>query len=259
LLRDNLIGILLLPLKTSTITNTTYKGANCLNKVEEIKDLHTALLQFQQEKTAAGLGETSGQFGHYTDLKSTLLAVQAGTKFGLVHQVSFHPIGETTVMVRLTITHIYSGQEISSEMPVSTEHPGARNQSQAFGSAVTYAKKYLYWGLYGLANADDDGQAVETVESSQRGTYKNSPVAKRLTPRQQDIKNSEDIVEEIRAIYVKDQAGGIKIIDTWKEKHSIKSEFGPEAISSKELYLDLRKQVSAYKLDQQKNNNAKST
>ena len=184
-----------------------------------------------------------------------MLAVQAGTKYGLVHQVSFHPIGETTVMVRLTITHIYSGQEISSEMPVSTEYPGARNQSQAFGSAVTYAKKYLYWGLYGLANADDDGQAVETVESSQRGTYNNSPATKRLTPRQQDIKKSEDIVEEIRVIYAKDQAGGMKIIDTWLAKHSIKVEFGPEAISTHELYMDLKKQVTAYNLDQQKKNN----
>ena len=188
-----------------------------------------------------------------------MLAVQAGTKYGLVHQVSFHPIGETTVMVRLTITHIYSGQEISSEMPVSTEYPGARNQSQAFGSAVTYAKKYLYWGLYGLANADDDGQAVETIDSGQRGTYNNSPVTKRLTPKEQDIKRSEDLVEEIRIIYLKDQAGGMKIIDTWLAKHSIKVEFGPEAITTHELYMDLKKQVTAYKLDQQKNNNAKPT
>jgi len=245
--------------RTSTITKTNYKGATSLTEAEEIKDLHTALLQFQQEKTAAGLGEKTGQHGHYTDLKSTLLAVQAGTKYGLVHQVSFHPIGETTVMVRLTITHIYSGQEISSEMPVSTEYPGARNQSQAFGSAVTYAKKYLYWGLYGLANADDDGQAVETIDNSQRGTTYNSPVAKRLTPRQQDIKKTEDIVEEIRVIYAKDQAGGMKIIDNWLEKNSIKVEFGPEAITTHELYMDLKKQVTAYKLDQQKNNNAKPT
>ena len=153
-------------------------------------------------------------------------------------------------MVRLTITHIYSGQEISSEMPVSTEYPGARNQSQAFGSAVTYAKKYLYWGLYGLANADDDGQAVETIDSSQRGTYNNSPVTKRLTPKEQDIKRSEDLVEEIRVIYLKDEAGGMKIIDTWKEKHSIKAEFGASAISTHELYMDLEEIKSSFYSDE---------
>ena len=60
-------------------------------------------------------------------------------------------------------------------------------------------------------------------------------------------------------IYAKDQAGGMKIIDNWLAKHSIKEEFGPEAITTHELYMDLKKRVTAYKLDQHKNNNAKST
>lgn len=249
------------PFWTSTITKELNYPPPVTGESKDIKieGIHSALLSFQKEKTAAGLGDTKGQHGLYTDLKTTLQAVQAGAKYGLVHDVTINPIGENSLIVRLTITHVPTGEDKKSEYLVSTVHPGARNQHQATGAAITYAKKYLYWGLYGLANADDDGQAVETIDSSQRGTSNNSPVTKRLTPRQQDIKKSEDIVEEIRVIYSKDQAGGMKIIDTWKEKHSIKAEFGPEAITTHELYMDLKKRVTAYKLDQQKNNNAKPT
>jgi len=246
--RRNLVDIVGIPLKRTIIKKLNYDGL----KPEELqtKDLHSALLAFQQEKTAAGLGDKQGQHGQYTDLKSTLLAVQSATKFGLAHHVSFHPIGETTIMVRLTITHIHTGQQISSEMPVATEYTGVRNQSQAFGSAVTYAKKYLYWGLYGLANADDDGEAVGAVEEKSRGQNSGSPVSYNNQPKEQDFRSKErQLYDEVKELYLKDKAFATEMIDKWKTRNQIKKTFSVETLSDNEIYLDLRKQVTAYNLD----------
>ena len=259
MLRGNYFSILSIRSQHRLIKNLNIEEKNLHAEGESTKDLHSALLQFQKEKTAAGLGEKlakaskDGPSYAYTDLKTTLQAVQSGAKFGLVHHVSFHPIGETTIMVKLTITHIHTGQDISSEMPVSTQYTGVRNQSQAFGSAVTYAKKYLYWGLYGLANADDDGEAVGTDELNSRGQKSISPVNYNNQPKEADLKSKErQLYDEVKELYMKDKAFATEMIDNWKTRNQIKKTFSVETLSDNEIYLDLRKHVTAYNLDHKK-------
>ena len=254
---DDIVGI---PFTSGNrlIKNLNPEENNLHAEGDSTKDLHSALLEFQKEKTAAGLGEKlakaskDGPSYAYTDLKTTLQAVQSGARFGLVHHVSFHPIGETTIMVKLTITHIYTGQEISSEMPVSTEYKGARNQSQAFGSAVTYAKKYLYWGLYGLANADDDGEAVGDVEEKSRGQNSSSPVSYNNPPKDADHRSKEErLLEEVKNIYQKDPEFKLTF-NKWMTEKQLKNTFSIDSLSDNEIYLDLRKQVTAWYLDYKK-------
>ena len=244
--------------KLRLIKNLNPEEKNLHAEGDSTKDLHSALLEFQKEKTAAGLGaklakaSKDGPSYAYTDLKTTLQAVQSGAKFGLVHHVSFHPIGETTIMVRLTITHIHTGQEISSEMPVSTQYTGVRNQSQAFGSAVTYAKKYLYWGLYGLANADDDGEAVGAVEEKSRGQNSAPPISYNNKPKEADQQTKEEkLIAEVKDIYVKDEKFK-KDFNKWLVEKQLSNTFSVETLSDNEIYLDLRKQVTAYNLDHKK-------
>ena len=244
--------------KLRLIKNLNPEEKNLHAEGDSTKYLHSALLEFQKEKTAAGLGaklakaSKDGPSYAYTDLKTTLQAVQSGAKFGLVHHVSFHPIGETTIMVKLTITHIHTGQEISSEMPVSTQYTGVRNQSQAFGSAVTYAKKYLYWGLYGLANADDDGEAVGAVEEKSRGQNSAPPVSYNNQPKQVDQQTKEErLIAEVKDIYGKDPKFK-KEFNQWLVEKQLKNTFSVETLSDNEIYLDLRKQVTAYNLDHKK-------
>ena len=160
-------------------------------------------------------------------------------------------------MIRLTITHTPTGEEISSEMPVSTEYQGVRNQSQAFGSAVTYAKKYLYWGLYGLANADDDGEA--TSNQSDKGEAHNrgnssSPLTRNVPPKDADVQRRNAIHNELQAIYKEDKEGAIKIIDLFTDANDIeKGKFNVVQLKTHEQILFLQKEISKYKLDKQKN------
>ncbi len=162
-------------------------------------------------------------------------------------------------MIRLTITHTPTGEEISSEMPVSTEYQGVRNQSQAFGSAVTYAKKYLYWGLYGLANADDDGEAVSNQsdkgEAHNRGNS-SSPLPSSVPPKDADVQRRDAINNELQAIYLKDKQGAIKIIDLFTDANKIdRGKFNIVQVKTHEQILFLQKEISKYKLDKQKTTN----
>ena len=245
--------------KLRLIKNLNLEEKNLHAEGESTKDLHSALLAFQKEKTAAGLGEKlakvskDGPSYAYTDLKTTLQAVQSGAKFGLVHQVTLHPVGETTVMVRLTVTHVPTGEDKKSEYPVSTVHPGARNQHQATGAAITYAKKYLYWGLYGLANADDDANSLTIEEEKDRGQNSAPPVSYNNQPKEQDFRSKErQLYDEVKELYMKDKAFATEMIDNWKTRNQIEKSFSVETLSDNEIYLDLRKQVTAYNLDHKK-------
>lgn len=167
-------------------------------------------------------------------------------------------------MIRLTITHTPTGEEISSEMPVSTEYQGVRNQSQAFGSAVTYAKKYLYWGLYGLANADDDGEAVSNQsdkgEAHNRGNS-SSPLPSSLTAKDADSKRRdvirrEAINDDLKDIYKERPSQALRIIDSFTDKNGIeKGKFNIDQVKTHEQILFLQKEISKYKLDKQKTTN----
>ena len=244
--------------KLRLIKNLNPEEKNLHAEGDSIRDLHSALLAFQKEKTAAGLGEKlakvskDGPSYAYTDLKTTLQAVQSGAKFGLVHQVTLHPVGETTVMVRLTVTHVPTGEDKKSEYPVSTVHPGARNQHQATGAAITYAKKYLYWGLYGLANADDDANSLTIEEGKDRGQNSAPPVSYNNQPKQANQQTKEErLIAEVKDIYGKDPKFK-KEFNQWLVEKQLKNTFSVETLSDNEIYLDLRKQVTAYNLDHKK-------
>jgi hypothetical protein len=66
----------------------------------------------------------------------------------------------------VTIIGHISGQFITSYTPI-IDSSSAKNPSQAFGSAVTYAKKYALASACGFSvsdKADDDGEACLTLE-----------------------------------------------------------------------------------------------
>jgi hypothetical protein len=68
------------------------------------------------------------------------------------------------MICKLTVTHAPSGESISSEYPILKEKDEKKN-----GGNITYAKKYLIWGAYGLANDSDNDLDSDKGESERRG------------------------------------------------------------------------------------------
>ena len=155
-------------------------------------------------------------------------------------------------MVRLTITHVETGQKESSEYPVSTVHPGEKNQHQATGKAITYAKKNLYWGLYGLANADDDCDSLTIEEEKSRGQNSAPPVSYNNPPKEVETETKEErLMAEVKDKYQKD-LDFKKEFNEWLAEKKLKKTFSLDSLSDNQIYLDLRKKVTAYNLDHKK-------
>jgi hypothetical protein len=73
----------------------------------------------------------------------------------------------------VTICLDSSGKEIGRcrgcRVPVVT---GKGNPAQEAGCSLTYARRYSLWMAYGLATADDDGAALNTVKPDKKATRK---------------------------------------------------------------------------------------
>ena len=123
-----------------------------------------ALAAFQQAAYAAGKsGKAQGRaFSSLKDICKTIK--EAGKDLGLAHSECWRPLGTDHALLRVTLHH-ESGESIWSELPVDvTQKNRSGSREQAQGSAMTYARRYLLLGIYGLANddEDDDGEATAT-------------------------------------------------------------------------------------------------
>ena len=126
------------------------------------KALHT----FQQAAYAAGKsGKAQGRsFSSLKDIVKTIKENSVST--GLSHSEAWRALGTEHAVLRVTLHH-ESGESIWSELPVDINQKnrsGSREQAQ--GSAMTYARRYLLLGIYGLANDDEDDDGEATTGSS---------------------------------------------------------------------------------------------
>lgn len=141
--------------------------------------LAKALSQFQADNYAAGkTGKAQGR--DFSTLKDICNAIRPAAKLGLSHTETWHPIGTEHALMRVTLHHV-DGETVVSELPVDiTQKNRSGSREQAQGSAMTYARRYLLLGIYGLANddEDDDGEATTGQETP---VQKQQPVTPKQT------------------------------------------------------------------------------
>ena len=125
-----------------------------------------ALAAFQQAAYAAGKsGKAQGRA--FSSLKDIIKTIKDHSKgLGLSHAETWHPLGTDHATLRVTMYHD-SGECIWSELPVDiTQKNRSGSREQAQGSAMTYARRYLLLGIYGLANDDEDDDGEATTASA---------------------------------------------------------------------------------------------
>jgi hypothetical protein len=123
---------------------------------DAINELASALAKAQGEITGA-LKDSANPFfkSKYADLASCWDACRAAlSKNGLaVIQAPTTEAGETYLVTILTHS---SGQSMRSSLKVQP----AKDDMQALGSALTYARRYALAAMVGIAQVDDDGNAA---------------------------------------------------------------------------------------------------
>jgi hypothetical protein len=142
------------------------------------KSIVEALSLFQNEANAAVKSSKNPFFkSSYASLEDVIAAANEGAKYGLaftqcidfekdVIEGSVVP----TMYVRTSLMHKASDTVITSRYLVVPKN-NKYDDSQALGSAITYAKRYSLQAIYGLPSEDDDGNANthnETVNADQK-------------------------------------------------------------------------------------------
>ena len=159
-----------------------------------------ALHKFQQAAYAAGK-TSKGQHGLFSSLKDIIKTIKdASDGTGLSHAETWRALGTDYAVLRVTLHH-ESGEQIWSELPVDiTQKNRSGSREQAQGSAMTYARRYLLLGIYGLANddEDDDGAATTSIQTQQKAPKK----AEKSAPVTVTVEKSE---QEQSEVLTKDQ------------------------------------------------------
>jgi len=124
-----------------------------MNKSESIKELATALSKAQEEMTGAKKGKENPFYkSTYADLKAVIdCAKEALSNHGL--SISQCPLShEGKAGVQTLLMHS-SGEWIESTLLLAC----TKQDPQAMGSAITYARRYAYQSILGIPSEDDDG------------------------------------------------------------------------------------------------------
>jgi len=134
-----------------------------MNRSDDIKDLAAALCKAQTSiKGALKSSENPFFKSKYADLSAVWEACREPlAKNGLA--ISQHAGGDGAMVEVETVLLHSSGQWISSTL---TMRP-TKGDPQAFGSAITYARRYALAGIVGVVTEDDDGNAASASHTSQ--------------------------------------------------------------------------------------------
>ena len=136
-------------------------------------NLAKALAQFQATFSNA-VKDANGNFGSYVSLSEAEFAVSPATEFGISHtfitECGTGANAQPLMYITCRLMH-ESGEFIDSRLPLITENQRGQNIYHKMGSAITYARRYLLLGAYGLGQADDEADAFsqKAAESDNTG------------------------------------------------------------------------------------------
>lgn len=131
---------------------------------ESTDKLFKAFAKFQGElDNATKNANNPGVRNRYADLAqciNTAKPVLASNGLGVTQMLGTSSDGKQTLITMLTHE---SGQYMSSEFPLvdaMLQGQAGKNPAQVLGSAITYQRRYAFAAIIGMAQQDDDGQAV---------------------------------------------------------------------------------------------------
>jgi len=127
-----------------------------MDRSESIKEIAGALNKAQAEMSGAKKGKSNPFFkSKYADMNSVVDAVRIPfSNHGLSYS-QFPLFREGLVGVETMLMHD-SGEWISSELLL----PLTKQDAQAAGSAITYARRYALQSIAGIPSEDDDGNSA---------------------------------------------------------------------------------------------------
>jgi len=176
---------------------------------ETIEELAKALVKAQSQMGGAVKDSNNPFFkSKYADLGSVVKAIKESFCDNGLSYVQFPYTSERGVGVTTRLMHV-SGQWLEQEYTL----PLAKQDPQAAGSAITYARRYALQSIAGIPTADDDAEAAmprspvpEKPVQQKKAPQKPAPVKavpeKSNKVAETSINSNEEAVEAAEAMLV---------------------------------------------------------
>lgn len=157
------------------------------------KNLSSALLKAQSKMGKLIKDSENVHFRNkYASLTAVLDTVREPlTEAGLVLYQSA-TAADGMVMVRSALIHAETGESIEEMLPL----PVAQQTPQAYGSAITYGRRYLAMAMCGLSPDDDDGEAGSQPKAQAPKTQPQHRAARPPAPRPNPVPEDENFYPE---------------------------------------------------------------
>lgn len=140
---------------------------------EQLNELFSALSKAQENiKNAQKEGYNPMFRSNYTTVTSVLDAIKPIYK----ENISIMQMPETDKLI--TRVGHSSGQWLEIETPLFIGEPKGMSKMQAYGNAVTYARRYALVSLFGIGQEDDDGN--DSSHNEQKTMQKKETLNKTL-------------------------------------------------------------------------------
>lgn len=138
-----------------------------MNKSDNIDQLAVALSKVQSKIKGAVEDSTNPHFkSKYASLQSVIDVAREPLAANGLSVTQLLSDGLPNHVTMETVLLHSSGQWISSTFSV----PVTKQDAQGYGSACTYARRYSYMSLIGIAPIDDDANAAVEPAPEERGT-----------------------------------------------------------------------------------------
>lgn len=132
---------------------------------ESIKNLSKALLKAQAAMGGAVKGAKNPFFkSSYSDYNSVLEVVKEPLNDAGIILLQPTIVRDGKTLVETTVIHAESGEFISGEMEVVC---AKQNDPQAYGSAITYARRYSLQSMLSIPSVDDDSESAMSRQPKQ--------------------------------------------------------------------------------------------
>lgn len=133
-----------------------------MNKSESIIEISKALNKFQSEVSGAKKSSKNPFFkSNYANLEEVINCAKAGLMENGLSISQFPTTAENKCGVETILMHT-SGEWISSVLLLAC----TKQDPQAYGSAITYARRYSYQSVLGIPSEDDDANAATKQKST---------------------------------------------------------------------------------------------
>lgn len=141
---------------------------------EDITKIAPAMLAAQRAIGAADR-DAANPFFHskYATLEAVIAAVKGPLNFNGITAIQAVGVnGDNAPAVDTVLLH-ESGQWLATTTPIYCAKP---NDPQAFGSGVTYSKRYALQAMLCLPTEDDDGEKAMARKSEKKAIEKKPPI-----------------------------------------------------------------------------------